>query len=618
MSNIKLILTENKASPYRKQRVVGRLGDGELTVIDVELLQADGKTPYSIFSNHELLFVGTNSKGQYTDGVPEIIDGQNGKIRYTFTKENFSVIREFKRAYFQLTDADGNRVTFQDFYVDVLKNSDINQEHATVYVRLLELLLEDFEKQFGDKTIDFEERFKNFFQAKEIEYEYIYQMYNDLLLKLEKMTGETLSLQEKQMEIIKLVEEYDILTKAESSANVISQVIGKEKVELTFTTDFDSKTSGSVIENPNIARHNAIATLPSPENFGGSELSDLYYELVRKKDTRNFVTTQNVATRMSANLYSFSILECLKRELGDQFFSSLGAKTDKQCVEIIRKIVSYRLVSLWASGKSFEGNKVNMRMWSILTNSWLESSNSTSSEVKLITMSGLENTNNHYITDDGKIHILAYAEASDGNVASTINTDYVSLTFKINISVHDFIESTIAANHVENLATQDEAEAGEDNTKTMTPLRVFQAIAKWTKDKFVSMTENETVLGIKNFANGLQVNGRNVLSQKGEIVFDHTSETDSSIQSGIVRFKRYGDWILVNFNFQCRSTDIASGGNLIGVLEADIIPSGSIQVDITYDKALTIDASGKVTALWGLDANKYYIGSAMYFAKNKL
>lgn len=168
------------------------------------------------------------------------------------------------------------------------------------------------------------------------------------------------------------------------------------------------------------------------------------------------------------------------------------------------------------------------------------------------------------------------------------------------------------------LATEEEAKTGESDQKLMTPLRVFQAIAKWAKDKFVSMTENETVLGIKNFANGLQVGGRNVLSQNGEIVFDHTSETDSSIQSGIVRFKRYGDWILVNFNFQCRSTNIASGGNLIGVLEADIIPSGSIQVDITYDKALTIDASGKVTALWGLDANKYYIGSAMYFAKNKL
>lgn len=85
-----------------------------------------------------------------------------------------------------------------------------------------------------------------------------------------------------------------------------------------------------------------------------------------------------------------------------------------------------------------------------------------------------------------------------------------------------------------------------------------------------------------------------------------------------MRFKRYGDWVLVNFNFQCRSTNIASGGNLIGSLEADIVPSGSIQVDVTYDKALTIDASGKVTALWGLEANNYYAGSATYLAKNKL
>ena len=64
--------------------------------------------------------------------------------------------------------------------------------------------------------------------------------------------------------------------------------------------------------------------------------------------------------------------------------------------------------------------------------------------------------------------------------------------------------------------------------------------------------------------------------------------------------------VLVNFNFQCRSANINSGGNLIGNLETDIIPAYSIQVDVTEDKALTIDASGKITALWGLDANKYY------------
>lgn len=136
--------------------------------------------------------------------------------------------------------------------------------------------------------------------------------------------------------------------------------------------------------------------------------------------------------------------------------------------------------------------------------------------------------------------------------------------------------------------------------------------------KLVKATGNETILGVKNFQDGVQSKSKNVLIQNGEKVYDHTSATDSSIQSGVVRFVRYGDMVLVNFNFQCRSANINSGGNLIGNLETDIIPANSIQVDVTDDKALTIDASGKITALWGLDANKYYAGSAMYFAKNKL
>ena len=232
MSNIKLILTENKSSPYRKQRVVGRLGDGGLTTIDVELLKSDGKTPYSVFSNHDLIFVGTNAKGEYTDGVPEILDGQKGMIRYTFTKDNFSVLKEFKRAYFQLTDADGNRITFQDFTVDVLNNSDIDQGQVTLYVRLLDQLLSDFEKRFGDQSIDFEERFKVFLQAKESQYQSIYQMYNDLVIKLNNLSKDAKSLQEVQAEILKSIEEHDVFTKQESSANVIDQIGGAESTIL--------------------------------------------------------------------------------------------------------------------------------------------------------------------------------------------------------------------------------------------------------------------------------------------------------------------------------------------------------------------------------------------------
>lgn len=276
MSNIKLILTENKSSPYRKQRVVGRLGDGGLTTIDVELLKSDGKTPYSVFSNHDLIFVGTNAKGEYTDGVPEILDGQKGMIRYTFTKDNFSVLKEFKRAYFQLTDADGNRITFQDFTVDVLNNSDIDQGQVTLYVRLLDQLLSDFEKRFGDQSIDFEERFKVFLQAKESQYQSIYQMYNDLVIKLDKLSKDTKSLQEVQAEILKSIEEHDVFTKQESSANVIDQIIGKENFEMAFTMDFKEKVKGSVNENPNTLFGLGTTTLPRPSEMTTEVVQERY------------------------------------------------------------------------------------------------------------------------------------------------------------------------------------------------------------------------------------------------------------------------------------------------------------------------------------------------------
>ncbi len=56
-------------------------------------------------------------------------------------------------------------------------------------------------------------------------------------------------------------------------------------------------------------------------------------------------------------------------------------------------------------------------------------------------------------------------------------------------------------------ATQPEAEAGTATNKFMTPALVFKAIAKWVQGKFVSATGNETILGTKNFQDGLQVGG---------------------------------------------------------------------------------------------------------------
>ncbi|WP_111945103.1 BppU family phage baseplate upper protein [Enterococcus malodoratus] len=438
---------------------------------------------------------------------------------------------------------------------------------------------------------------------------------NDLSSKVTSLEIQTSDIKSKQAEILKSIEDNDVFTKQESSANVIYQVIGKEKVRMTFTLDFLGKEAGVMTNNANTYKAYGGTSLGVPSNFT-SEIDQNSYNKIAKLDNNLSSYPTTGAGYIRQVLLSYNVLDFLKKQLGEEYFTAQGALSNSEQVELIKPKITNDQGNVYGYGVGAGGNKLTFAVWNVRWLNWSGTKSRTTATVSNISIP--INNAKEYIDSDGNCHFIAYAPVSDDSTASAANLDYANYQFTIELSMNEFIQSMIAANHIENLAAQEEAEASEDNTKTMTPLRVFQSIAKWTKDKFVSMTENETVLGIKNFANGLQVNGRNVLSQKGEIVFDHTSETDSSIQSGIVRFKRYGDWILVNFNFQCRSTDIASGGNLIDSLEADIVPSGSIQVDVTFDKALTIDASGKVTALWGLEANKYYTGSATYFAKNKL
>ena len=613
MSNIKLILTENKSSPYRKQRVVGRLGDGGLTTIDVELLKSDGKTPYSVFSNHDLIFVGTNAKGEYTDGVPEILDGQKGMIRYTFTKDNFSVLKEFKRAYFQLTDADGNRITFQDFTVDVLNNSDIDQGQVTLYVRLLDQLLSDFEKRFGDQSIDFEERFKVFLQAKESQYQSIYQMYNDLVIKLNNLSKDAKSLQEVQAEMLKSIEEHDVFTKQESSANVIYQVIGKEKAEITFRLDAKSE----FVKVSSVG----YTTLLSPTNVSWTPLTEEQLNNLSSLDGSLYSARDVAANYMKQLKYDCDILGFFKSLLGEKFFTIRGATTDSQKVEVLESLITDFTSNVYGYGSGGGINKLTHRNWN---GTWTVSDSTAANEVTRIGQT-IESTDTNWkkLINGGKISVLSNSEPTISPNYSTVNIDYLCLDVTIELSANEHFEYMIAANHRENLATQEEAETGEDNTKTMTPLRVFQSIAQWTKNKFISLTENETVLGIKNFANGLQVGGNNVLSQNGVKRLYLNSTQNSSFNAGSATFVRYGDYVTLFLNFQVRSSgDLARDANVVADTIIDDIyePHENFHFFIgTESNQAVVKFVGKaVKANSVLTSSQWYVGTVTYLAKNKL
>ncbi|MDT2635066.1 hypothetical protein P7D52_01410 [Enterococcus dongliensis] len=94
------------------------------------------------------------------------------------------------------------------------------------------------------------------------------------------------------------------------------------------------------------------------------------------------------------------------------------------------------------------------------------------------------------------------------NVEQASKTEYDShVADKTN--PHSVTKAQVGLGNVDNYstATQAEAEAGAATNKFMTPVLVFKAIAKWVQGKFVSTTGNETILGTKNFQDGLQVGG---------------------------------------------------------------------------------------------------------------
>lgn len=170
MANLEIKLSANKRQPYLRHRVVGRVGEGGLTTINVQLLEEDEITPFVINLNGTLKFVGEVSNGNYTEGEPEIIDSTNGLISYTFTKSNFSTSHQFKQAYFEYVDPNGKKVTFQNFIIDVLERVDINSEQAKYYISSLEKLQSEMQTTFNQ-----------FISDKQVQYDQIYSRYNELV-----------------------------------------------------------------------------------------------------------------------------------------------------------------------------------------------------------------------------------------------------------------------------------------------------------------------------------------------------------------------------------------------------------------------------------------------------
>lgn len=451
---------------------------------------------------------------------------------------------------------------------------------------------------------------------------------NDLSSKVTSLENQTSDIKSKQAEILKSIEEHDVFTKQESSANVIDQIIGKEKGQISIITDFKNKVTNSNVENPHWAGAAFVGDKLEKPSYFVTEVAQTRYNSLSEKDGNTaFVTATGADLRPSLCL-KYDLLEIVKRRLGEDFFIDREATTTEQQLSLLDAIVTNFEVGTYAKGTGVEAGKATNWCASKL---WFDNSRwttgtpqNTTGEIKRLAFA-LDPVNklSRYLDEKGILQVIVYGGLSDGVTNTNVYVDYSDLLIDIEVSSNKHIKSIVAANHIENIATEEEAEAGENNEKTMTPLRVFQAIAKWTKDKFVSRTENETVLGVKNFANGLQVGGNNVLTQNGEIRFVTNSTNNSSLESGSIVFKRYGDDVDIYANFQVRASgDLTRDMNIVAESIVDDIfePGENFSFFVGNETAqAVVKFVGKgIKAHSTLTKGIWYVGTASYKAKNKL
>jgi hypothetical protein len=200
---------------------------------------------------------------------------------------------------------------------------------------------------------------------------------------------------------------------------------------ITRVATFEGKVSGSLVENPHVLKGMQASTLKSP-----SEITFVHAQLAtdRIMSLNGVNLTDSTITNgfMVQTLFSFNLIEEVERNIG-----RIPKATVAEKVQWLKDNVD-RLTANWSGfGTSVGGNKASFGWWHTVNNNY--DSIATTANGTVSTLVNWVGNMLPRIDVNGFVHLLAYAEPSDGTTASTINTDYISLdiTLKQGATLHD-------------------------------------------------------------------------------------------------------------------------------------------------------------------------------------
>jgi hypothetical protein len=200
--------------------------------------------------------------------------------------------------------------------------------------------------------------------------------------------------------------------------------------------NFVGKIAGSNVENPHYSGRRVAASLETPggtwvelDNSGVQGYSNL-----AALDGSLVTQTTSTNTYYAQFRHSFNLIEEVNRKHGSSVFGT--AVTTAERVAWLKANVS-KLTGNWHGfGNGPAGNKAYFKAWKVSTSNWQGTPSTTSASVAKLSLDVLTvGQYSEFIDSSGFIHFLAYADASNGTIASTINTDYFELEVYLSAAV---------------------------------------------------------------------------------------------------------------------------------------------------------------------------------------
>lgn len=318
---------------------------------------------------------------------------------------------------------------------------------------------------------------------------------------------------------------------ATGTGNAILLKIGSQSA----ISDFKGKVSGNTTTNGNIGKFAYTTSLLAPSGAWNEMASTSSYDRLYELDGTLGYVSVNVNGSIPQQLFSFDIIRLMQDKFGDSIWQGKTALADK--IAIAQQLITNIKFNWWGRGSSPTGNKSTIKRW-LGTSSWFGTTNHVSGNVINLSSSitSAEISSGKGIDTTGFSHFMAHAEASNGTVASVINTDYVSVELTIvatppNGYIRNFVASannngtatTINGIPVYKPGTTDTPVFVKDNAYTLyynESRRIFYATA--SSDRFVKDGGN-----VATIQAGLRTARPSSLAGGGIYIATDTQETYS-------------------------------------------------------------------------------------------